>query len=75
LTVLNFTAWQSRATGEALRLAIRLRNERRLFRRDNLELEDLFKGDIDPFFQNTSNWAWQSGCSMKVRGKVCSSRL
>lgn len=51
--MLDFTSCQPRTKNEALRLAIWLRNEGRLFRRDNLELEDFFKGSIDRFCQIT----------------------
>jgi SAM-dependent methyltransferase len=47
--VLDFTSCQPRKKSDALRLAVQLRNEGRLFRRDNLELDDLFKGSIDRF--------------------------
>jgi ubiquinone/menaquinone biosynthesis C-methylase UbiE len=47
--VLDFTSCQLRKKSDALRLAIQLRNEGRLFRRDNSEMEDLFQGSIDRF--------------------------
>lgn len=40
---------RSRNCKEVLRLAVRLRNEGRLFRRGNPEMEDLFKGSINRF--------------------------
>ncbi|NGZ60059.1 MAG: hypothetical protein CV081_06095, partial [Nitrospira sp. LK265] len=36
---------------DLLHFAVRLRNEGRLFRRGNSEMEDLFKGSIDRFCQ------------------------
>jgi len=47
--VLEFAPCQSRNKREVLRLAVLLRNEGRLFRRGNHEMEDLFKGSIDRF--------------------------
>jgi hypothetical protein len=73
--VLNFTAWQSRATGEALRLAVRLRNERRLLRRDNLELEDLFKGNIDRFCGSAVRLSAAKQVFDLALDKGCSSRF
>lgn len=40
---------QQRNCSDLLRLAVRLRNEGRLFRRGDSELEDVFKGSIDRF--------------------------
>jgi hypothetical protein len=75
VTVLNFTAWQSRATGEALRLAVRLRNEGRLLRGDNLELEDLFKGNIDRFCGSAVRLSAAKQVFDLALDKGCSSRF
>ena len=45
----KFSALQSRTRKDLLRLAVQLRDEGRLFRRRNDEMEDLFRGSIDRF--------------------------
>jgi 2-polyprenyl-3-methyl-5-hydroxy-6-metoxy-1,4-benzoquinol methylase len=49
MTVLNSTSCQQRNRSDFLRLAVRLRDEGRLFRGGNSEMEDLFRGSIDRF--------------------------
>ncbi len=49
VTGLNSASSQQRNPSDLLGFAVRLRDEGRLFRRGNSEMEDLFKGSIDRF--------------------------
>lgn len=46
---LSRTPSRAKSKRDMLRLAVRLRDEGRLFRRGNAELEDVFKGSVDRF--------------------------